>query len=95
MRTSYSKEAIRDLNRIYQYGKRKFGSRVANEYSAKLKKTISIIEDYPMIPHIHTELGRALRVHHAHLHVIIYEFTEPVLRIIRILRAEQNWVDHL
>jgi plasmid stabilization system protein ParE len=95
MRTSYSNEAIRDLNRIYQYGKQKFGLRVAREYSAKLKHSISIIEKYPMIARIHIELGQKLRVHQAHSHVVIYEFTDPDLRIVRVLRSEQNWVDHL
>ncbi len=88
-------KARKDLNHIFDYGRKEFGEPVARNYLLRLQNAMRVIEDQPRLAPLHPELGSATRLHSVGSHVVIYEIEDQRIVVIRILRAEQNWVDHL
>ncbi len=95
MEIRLSIKAKDDLAHIFDYGRKEFVDLVATNYLAKLRHSMSLIEQHPHIASLQPELGDNIRLHAIGTHVILYTITELHILIIRILRAEQNWVDHL
>ena len=95
MRLRLSFRARADLVHIFDYGRKEFGELIASNYLRKIQHILSLIEHQPQMAPLHPELGEAMRLHPVGSHVVVYEIEDQQIVVIRILRGEQNWSEHL
>ena len=82
--------ARRDLERIGEYTRAKWGAAQKRKYSGQLKDGFKALRDTPGIGTRRDDIHKGLRAHPVGKHVIFYRETKTELTIIRVLHESMN-----
>ena len=80
-----SKEAVKDINSIFDYTSVNFGKNQALNYLKGIKKILETIENNPLIGKKRDEIKKNLQSFPFKSHLIFYTVQKNKIRIIRIL----------
>lgn len=86
-----SKAAEADLLAIYFDGIMNFGVGAAQEYHARIKRSLSFLEAHPEGARLRTEITPAIRVHPVGAHLILYTAEADNVFVIRIRHSREDW----
>jgi toxin ParE1/3/4 len=87
--------AKRDLERIGEYARRKWGAAQKRKYLGQIKDGIKALRDAPGIGARRDDIHTGLRAHPTRKHVIFYRETKTELTIVRVLHESMNPELHL
>lgn len=91
MALKLSKAAEADLIAIYIDGIINFGLSAAEDYHARIKRSLAFIESHPEGARLRTEITPAIRAHPAGAHLIIYSAEVGDVLVIRIRHSREDW----
>lgn len=83
--------ALAELEAIWDYSARNWGTRQAERYLSGLNRSFALLCDMPDIARIRPEFTRPTRVYRAAEHLIFYRVEDDELIILRVLHTRQNW----
>lgn len=92
---SFSDEAIEDLSTIFQTGLRNFGAKAAERYYWTIIEAAELAAQYPLSVPIRPELTMEVRVRPVGSHLLVYQFDDPDVVVVRVLHHLQDWPQHL
>ena len=82
--------AKRDLERIGEYTRAKWGAAQKRKYLGQIKDGLKALRDTPGIGTRRDDIHEGLRAHPVGKHVIFYRETKTELTIIRVLHESMN-----
>ncbi len=85
-----SKKSQEDIESLYEYGKDRFGSKLAIEYLIELKKCIEILSENPKMGKKRNEIKFGLCSFPFVSHVIFYRILKDHIRIVRVLHGSRD-----
>lgn len=85
------KSAENDLEEIWHYTAKNWGTTQAIEYIHKLEKAFLVLVDNPLMCRERSEFDPPTRIHHHASHLIVYLMTDnDHIKIIRILHESMD-----
>lgn len=90
-----TRQAERDIIRIYERGHAAFGAIHAERYHANLIAVFTLLADNPLMARERISGTRAVRLHPYEAHLIIYALRDDHVLIVRVLHGRQDWQRHL
>jgi len=85
------KSAENDLEEIWHYTAKNWGTTQAVEYTHKLEQIFSVLADNPLMCRERFEFDPPTRIHHHASHLIVYLLTNnDHIKIIRILHESMD-----
>ena len=94
MRLEFAREALRDLDEIYQHGLTAFGATQADLYAETLAATIDLIHSFPEIAPILPDRSDGLRRRSIGVHGIFFIADADRLQIVRVLHQKMDLARH-
>lgn len=90
-RLRLSNEALKDLDRIWDYSAETWSVQQAEHYSKGLQRSLQTIGLMPEAGREHLEFDPPLRIYPSAKHLIVYTFQKDEILIVRILASRTNW----
>lgn len=91
----FSGPARRDLERIGEYTRAKWGAAQKRKYLGQIKEGFRALRDTPGIGIRRDDIARGLRTHPVGKHVIFYRETKTELTVVRVVHESMNPELHL
>lgn len=95
MRLEISESARADIFDLQDQGMRNFGLHQTERFLDSLVDTLDTLAFMPGIGREFTEFDPPIRVHRYKSLVIVYQISEDVVRVSRVLHARRNWREHV
>jgi toxin ParE1/3/4 len=95
MRLEFAREALNDLDAIYQHGMKEFGPAQAEGYADLLAATLQLICDHPSITPLLPDRTDLLRRRSTGVHSICFTVAPDCIRVVRILHQRMDAERHL
>ena len=86
-----SREAAQDLDDIWDYTAQVWSPAQAETYITGIRRTIRTIGDMPEIGRVRPEITPQVRTHPSAEHLIVYQFDDDTVTILRVLHKRRNW----
>ncbi len=89
------KKAQKDLINVWRYGAETRGAEQADSYLDELEDKLSLLIDNPQLGVACDYIKKGYRQLHIKSHMVFYRISGNKIRIIRVLREEMLFTDHL
>ena len=89
-RILYTPDAVADLGELGEYLQAEAGPRVAAKWIRKLRATIRLLGEQPLVGRADDELGPGRRRIADRPYVIVYEVQGTTVRIVRVLDGRRD-----
>jgi len=88
-----SREAEKDIIKIFVHGVEEFGLLQAEMYHQKLEISFNFLAENPLAAPLREEISPPVRIHPVGAHIVIYR-VEPndIVFIIRVRHHYENWL---
>jgi toxin ParE1/3/4 len=83
--------AERDLEEIWRFTAERWTASQAEQYVDELVRTFDLILRHPAIAAERTAIHPPVRLHRHRSHFVVYRCEAPLVLILRVLHARQNW----